>query len=918
MNPPRALRAVALTTVALAALLVAGGGWQAGASPAPVATATWSNMGLYGATTPRFRPTMDGQYLLTGVSVNPGIWRTSLAGGVAAWTPVNATTGGETIDDNAEGVWTTEDAAGNPIAYANIGGLPYRSADDGATWSRVGGTTPLSGLHQGITSLVGADANLVVVAGLGKVWLIRDASGASGNAILLSDVVVGADNYGNVEFRNVAVGRFGGSLSVFLSFMSGPNARVLRGAVGDESTGATTWYDVTPAGLISAPDLGLGVAPQNSASGVRVWATGATGVWRSDDGGGSWSETPLTGAGAVYFDPNSTTALVGLNMTSDYTAASPSFGGFTGPFNASGNSVAYVSTTQVFASNDVGIVRVDTTNSANSATFNDGLEAVVVTGVSVDPDSSGASFAVSSKSGLAVTADAGANWTIPVAGAVDGGFAWSVEWVGGDVDRLFVGSSEVFAAPALGAADGSRYVDLNLRNTMLDPLAIGGQVRSLAYDAARGRLYAAVVRQAEGPNAASGGLFVYDGAAWSADATVINVPVGDVEVVGDVIYAVTGDGVNGGDTTVGKVYRGDLSSGAAVWQEITPSTAAAGSKFTSVAVAAADADLVFAAGSGGPGTAVKVYRSLDGGGTWEDVTPDGVPLGGSQSSNPIVPATADGSVVFAAIASTVYRTADAGGTWELFSSQNMGGEGILDLMVPQTSAPAGATSALEPAATAGKTLFAGTGVGVYSSSATPRSRLGAVTVKGGPAVLVKSTAAALSWRPVAGAQTYRIRVVKAAGKATCASPATASFGVKSTQSSTRLPAAVRSKLSKTALYFWCIRAERDGSATTNGAYVSPAHVVNLKAPANRAAVRPPAALSWSAVSGAAAYRVEVSTSKLFPAKTTLVFISTKTKASLPAGKFEAGVRYYWRVMPAGDRLGKVYGQPSPVREFRVR
>lgn len=152
----------------------------------------------------------------------------------------------------------------------------------------------------------------------------------------------------------------------------------------------------------------------------------------------------------------------------------------------------------------------------------------------------------------------------------------------------------------------------------------------------------------------------------------------------------------------------------------------------------------------------------------------------------------------------------------------------------------------------------------------------------------------LDWTDASGATSYGVQV------STNASFTNIVVNVNSLPSSQYM---VPSGLSNNTLYYWRANASNaggsspwSGSSSFMTVTVSLPNPPGLLTPANGSTgISLTPALDWSDLSGAASYKVEVSTSSLF---TTITDSSTVTVSqyTVPAGKLAVSTQYYWRVI----------------------
>jgi uncharacterized repeat protein (TIGR02543 family) len=150
----------------------------------------------------------------------------------------------------------------------------------------------------------------------------------------------------------------------------------------------------------------------------------------------------------------------------------------------------------------------------------------------------------------------------------------------------------------------------------------------------------------------------------------------------------------------------------------------------------------------------------------------------------------------------------------------------------------------------------------------------------------------LTWSTVTGAATYRVQVSTAADFST---------GIVVDDSTLTTASKALNSLTNNTVYYWRVDAKNAGGTSawsTSSSFttiVAAPGVPALSAPANNAtgiAVSP--TVTWNAVTGAATYRVQVSTASDFSTGI-VVDDSTLTAASKAVGTLSNGTKYYWRV-----------------------
>ncbi len=150
----------------------------------------------------------------------------------------------------------------------------------------------------------------------------------------------------------------------------------------------------------------------------------------------------------------------------------------------------------------------------------------------------------------------------------------------------------------------------------------------------------------------------------------------------------------------------------------------------------------------------------------------------------------------------------------------------------------------------------------------------------------------LTWSAVTGAVTYRVQVSTASDFST---------GIVVDDSTLTTASKALSSLANSTVYYWHVNAKNAGgtsawsTASSFTTIVAPPGVPVLSAPANNATgITVSPTLTWNAVTGAATYRVQVSTASDFSTGI-VVDDSTLTAASKAVGTLSNATKYYWRV-----------------------
>jgi formylglycine-generating enzyme required for sulfatase activity/N-acetylneuraminic acid mutarotase len=149
-----------------------------------------------------------------------------------------------------------------------------------------------------------------------------------------------------------------------------------------------------------------------------------------------------------------------------------------------------------------------------------------------------------------------------------------------------------------------------------------------------------------------------------------------------------------------------------------------------------------------------------------------------------------------------------------------------------------------------------------------------------------SSSPVLTWTTVSGASAYHVQV-----------SSSSTFGVITAEDSTLTAASWTAvSLASGTTYYWRVEAKSAGNwsawSSAWGFTVALLATPVLSSPANHATgTTPPAMLTWSTVTGATSYRVQVSTDSTFAALSAKD--STLTSATMLASGLAVGATYYW-------------------------
>ena len=277
--------------------------------------------------------------------------------------------------------------------------------------------------------------------------------------------------------------------------------------------------------------------------------------------------------------------------------------------------------------------------------------------------------------GVWKTTDAGRTWK-PVFDDQPSGSVGSIAVAPSDPNIVYVGSGEGLGRPDLSVGDGIYRSSDGGRTWTHFGLRDGQQIPNIAVDPRNAdRLFVAVAGHPYGPNEERGIFRSTDGGRSFQKVLYKSPDVGgnDVDIDPanpDVVYATLWEERQGPwenaqwRGTGGGIFKS--TDGGSTWQQLTAGLPQNGALTqANLAISPSDSRRLYAAIAVGPAT--SFYRSDDAGGTWTQITDDARPvgrIGGGDLAVPIVnPKNADN--VFTA--STVsYKSVDGGKTWAPF------------------------------------------------------------------------------------------------------------------------------------------------------------------------------------------------------------------------------------------------------------
>ena len=277
--------------------------------------------------------------------------------------------------------------------------------------------------------------------------------------------------------------------------------------------------------------------------------------------------------------------------------------------------------------------------------------------------------------GVWKTTDAGRTWT-PIFDGQPTGSIGSVVVAPSDPNVLYVGSGEGLGRPDLSVGDGIyKSIDAGRTWTHLG-LRDGQQIPNIAVDPGNAnRLFVAVAGHPYGPNEERGVFRSTDGGRSFEKVLFKDVNTGgndvDIDPVNpDIVYATLWEERQGPwenaqwRGTGGGIYKS--IDGGSTWKQLTSGLPQNGAVTqVNLAIAPSDSKRLYAAVA--VNAATSFYRSEDAGETWTQITQDSRPvgrIGGGDLAVPIVnPKNADMVISASTVA---YKSTDGGKSWVPF------------------------------------------------------------------------------------------------------------------------------------------------------------------------------------------------------------------------------------------------------------
>ena len=594
----------------------------------------------------------------------------------------------------------------------------FRSADGAATWGQAG-----AGLPRQIRSLaVTADGVLLALDEGAGVFRSTDDGASWQQSLAVLATALGADpTNAGTAYVGTSLGEVHKTTDGGASWTAGvaglPESRV-DCLVVDPLTPSTVYLCIDGDAVYRSTDGGLSwVARSSGIPGLdvvsmvidplapaKLYIATDDGLFNTTDGGGSW--TQLADPGAVVIsrlaiDPTVPASLLAGSFGRIYRSTNSGAGWSeltTGvpPAEILALAVDPASSSILYAGTGAGVIR-STDTGASWSPVNAGLRSVRVDRLAVDPIVPSTLFAASRESGIFKSTDGGTSWAAANAGLGELTIA--------DVALAPSAPANLYAAQQLGlrrSLDGAA----SWSDPVTDPLDFGPQgpqVAALAVDP----LDAATLFASQGGEVGFGsgpGILrsVDAGVSWQRvfqPAEVVVVRAGGVAVdpadPNRVLAALSGQPF--GEVTFAALLFRSLDGGA-TWDEVEswPALASVALDYDPLAPAT-----VYALIS--PNAGFAVLRSLDGGGSWSEL-PVGAPC-----VNDLLPDPATAGTLWAAC-DPVWVSTDGGASWSAFDATGFptGVGGALALALAQGATPA---------------LHAGTSVGVYSYAFPPQADL---------------------------------------------------------------------------------------------------------------------------------------------------------------------------------------------------